>query len=165
ASGAFSQFVNHALNYTFVRYTELVTKRDIGYAHAIRYCPMIFQAYVPKQIELRITVVGRQAFAVAIHSQATNHTRFDWRRYDQDHTPHSPHELPSDIEQRCIELVRRLGLCYGAIDMVLTPSGQYVFLEINPNGQYLWLEQATGLPISEAICDLLMAGSPLGGTI
>ena len=58
-----------------------------------------------------------------------------------------------------IQLVEQLGLCYGAIDMVVTPDGRYVFLEINPNGQYLWIEEETGLPISDAICDLLMTGS------
>src|SRR5439155_14491583 len=93
-----------------------------------------------------------------IHSQATNHTRYDWRRYDFCKTPHRPHALPAEVQARCVRLVRRLGLCYGAIDMVLTPDGRYVFLEINPNGQYLWIEQETGLPISDAICDLLMQG-------
>ena len=57
-------------------------------------------------------------------------------------------------------LVRRLGLAYGAIDLVLTPDGRYVFLEINPNGQYLWIEQLTGLPISEAIAEWLMHREP-----
>ena len=42
--------------------------------------------------------------------------------------------------------------------MVLTPDGRYVFLEINPNGQYLWIEKLTGLPISDAVSDLLISG-------
>ncbi|MEV4245300.1 hypothetical protein AB0J63_18065 [Streptosporangium canum] len=50
------------------------------------------------------------------------------------------------------------GLTYGAIDLILTPDGRYVFLEINPNGQFLWIEDATGLPIGAAIGDLLMSG-------
>jgi hypothetical protein len=41
--------------------------------------------------------------------------------------------------------------------MVLTPDGRYVFLEINPNGQYLWVEDLARLPITEAICDLLIS--------
>jgi glutathione synthase/RimK-type ligase-like ATP-grasp enzyme len=143
---------------TFARYTEAVSTRDIGHVRSVRYCPIIVQAVVPKRIELRITVVGRRVFAAEIHSQASNHTRLDWRRYDMFETPHRPHDLPPDVERRCIQLVARLGLCYGAIDMVLTPDGRYVFLEINPNGQYLWIEQATGLPISDAICDLLITG-------
>ena len=64
-----------------------------------------------------------------------------------------------------MQLVEKLGLCYGAIDMVLTPDGRYVFLEINPNGQYLWIELATGLPISDAICSLLMSELPVNQPI
>jgi glutathione synthase/RimK-type ligase-like ATP-grasp enzyme len=144
---------------------EPVSNRDVGYADAVRYCPTIFQAYVPKRIELRITVVGEQVFAAEIHSQQTHRTRHDWRRYDLSHTPHRPHELPEDVRRLCLQLVERFGLCYGAIDMVLTPDGRYVFLEINPNGQYLWIEELTGLPISDAICDLLMSreGAPPSG--
>lgn len=51
-----------------------------------------------------------------------------------------------------------MGICYGAIDLILTKEGRYVFIENNPNGQYLWIEDETGLPISDAICDLLRAG-------
>jgi hypothetical protein len=142
------------------RYTEVVSRREVAYAGAVRYCPIIFQAYVPKRVELRVTVVGRRVFAGEIHSQASNHTRHDWRRYDFFQTVHQPHELPQEIAQRCVRLVEELGLCYGAIDMVLTPDGRYVFLEINPTGEYLWLERVTGLPISEAFCDLLMSGAP-----
>jgi glutathione synthase/RimK-type ligase-like ATP-grasp enzyme len=131
----------------------------VAYASAVRYCPVIFQAYVPKRVELRITVVGGEVFAAEIHSQQSNHTRHDWRRYDLGETPHLPHELPADVARRCLRLVGELGLCYGAIDMVLTPDGRYVFIEINPNGQYLWIEQMTGLPISDAVCDLLTSGA------
>jgi hypothetical protein len=144
---------------TFARYTEAVSTRDIAHAHEVVYCPMIFQARMPKEIELRITVVGRQVFAAEIHSQASNHTRLDWRRYDDYSTTYAPHVLCAETEERCVELVSRLGLWYGAIDMIVTPDGRHVFVEINPNGQYLWIERETGLPISEAICDLLTAGS------
>ncbi|MEV4383922.1 MvdC/MvdD family ATP grasp protein [Streptosporangium sp. NPDC049644] len=140
------------------RLSELVSPRDIGYADAIRFAPMIIQGYVPKQVELRVTVVGDRVFAAEIHSQESNHTRFDWRRYDSAMTRHAVHELPPELTERCVRLVRELGLVYGAIDLILTPDGRYVFLEINPNGQWLWIEEATGLPISEALCDMLLHG-------
>jgi hypothetical protein len=142
----------------FARYTEVVSKRDLGYAASIEYCPVILQAYVPKRLELRITVVGQRVFPAEIHSQQTHHTRHDWRRYDLNNTPHFRHDLPREFEERCVSLVKRLELCYGAIDMILTPDGRYVFVEINPSGQYLWIEDQTGLPISSAICDLLISG-------
>jgi hypothetical protein len=151
------------IGFDMVRYTELVTARDIAHHRDLAGCPMTFQAYVEKRVELRITVVGKRVFAAEIHSQANRHTRFDWRRYDLQRTPHLPHALPPEIERRCVALVERLGLAYGAIDMIVTPDGRYVFIEINPNGQYLWIEQKTELPITAAICDLLMEAEGAGG--
>ena len=139
------------------RYTELVSPRDVAYADSVRHAPTIFQAYVCKRIELRVTVVGERVFAAEIHSQTARRTRHDWRRYDLAHTPHRPHALPPEIARRCVLLVQRLGLAYGAIDLILTPAGRYVFLEINPNGQFLWIEQLTSLAISDAIADWLAA--------
>jgi glutathione synthase/RimK-type ligase-like ATP-grasp enzyme len=78
-------------------------------------------------------------------------------------TQYAPHDLPRDVERRCVALVGRLGLTYGAIDMIVTPDGRYVFLEINPSGLYQWIEVATGLPITDAICDLLIAASRPAG--
>ena len=144
----------------YVRYTDVVSRRDVGYAHAVRHCPIIFQAYVPKRVELRITVVGERVFPAEIRSQETNHTRHDWRRYDHLKTGYAPHELPADIGRKCVQLVKDLGLNYGALDMIVTPDGRYVFLEVNPQGQCQWIEELTGLPINEALCDLL-AGEPV----
>ncbi|MFG1705080.1 MvdC/MvdD family ATP grasp protein [Nonomuraea sp. M3C6] len=140
------------------RLSEPVSTRDVAYADAIRFGPVIIQEYVAKRVELRVTVVGRAVFAAEIHSQESNHARFDWRRYDLGSTRHEVHRLPAGVAGRCVEIVERLGLRYGAIDLILTPEGRYVFLEVNPTGQWLWIERATGLPIGEALCDLLLYG-------
>ncbi len=144
----------------FARYTEPVSTRDVAYARSVAYCPMIFQAYVPKRLELRITVVGSRVFAAEIHSQVTNRTKHDWRHYDLAATPHREHALPERIARLCRALVQELDLLYGAIDMILTPDGEYVFLEINPSGEYGWIEDLTGLPISAAIADVLLGRDP-----
>ncbi|MBL8437973.1 MAG: hypothetical protein JNM61_07230, partial [Zoogloeaceae bacterium] len=34
-------------------------------------------------------------------------------------------------------------------------EGDYLFLELNPQGQFLYVEIKTGLPITEAMADLL----------
>lgn len=137
-------------------YTRKLTPDEIHqHIGRVRNCPLIFQEYVEKKFELRITVVGHQVFACAIWSQASEHTVEDWRRYDLEHTPHEPYQLPPVLEESCRNLVRTLGLQFGCIDMIVTPEDDYVFLEINPNGQWLWIEQLTNLPISEAIVKLL----------
>lgn len=120
--------------------------------------PSIFQPYVPKQLELRLVVVGKQVFACAIHSQRSERARDDWRRYDLDNTPHEPYALPADVERRVVRLMERLGLVFGSIDMILTPDGEYVFLEVNPNGQFDWIARLTGLPIYEHLAAMLLAG-------
>lgn len=140
-----------------LRYTEPFTRRDLRHIEAVRTAPVVFQEYVAKRVELRVTVVGEAVFAAEIHSQAANRTRHDWRHYDIAATPHRPHRLPDDIADRCLALVHSFGLRFGALDLVLTPDGRYVFLELNPNGQYLWIERLTGLPISAAVADLLAA--------
>lgn len=139
-----------------MRYTQPVTRRDVGYARRLRHSPMLFQAHVPKRFELRITVVGQAVLAAEIHSQSTKRTQLDWRHYDWGHTPYRVHHLPDEIRRACLAMVARLGLRFGAIDMIVTPDDRYIFLEINPSGQWLWVEQETGLPIGDAICAALM---------
>lgn len=140
-----------------IRYTQPVRPRDLVHLDGMRGCPLIVQEYAPKQVELRVTVVGDEVFAAAIDSQASHHTRTDWRHYDLSRTPMWPWDLNADVGRRCVQLVRELGVSYGAIDLVLTPDGRHIFLEINPSGQFLWVEEETGLPISRAVAALLAA--------
>ncbi|WP_426954958.1 hypothetical protein [Muricoccus radiodurans] len=124
---------------------------------AVSAAPIIFQREIFKAFDLRITVVADRVFAVEIHSQHKTETEVDWRKGSHPDTPHKVHALPDEIESACIDLTKKLGLRFGAIDMVLDKAGRYWFLEINPNGQWAWIENRTGLPISAAIVDTLQA--------
>ncbi|GAA2211368.1 hypothetical protein GCM10009850_068270 [Nonomuraea monospora] len=139
-------------------YTTVVQRRDLAGRAGLAHEPTILQPYVRKAVELRVTVVGRQVFTAEIASQDSARTRDDWRHYDFDRARHSVYHLPDDVSRRCVDLVAALGVSFGAIDLILTPDGEYVFLEINPNGQWAWIEDLTGLPISDAIADWLTAG-------
>jgi hypothetical protein len=145
----------------FFRYTERVPARSLGYSDAIRFCPVIVQPLVPKALELRVTVVGDQAFAAELDSQVHRRASDDWRRErDIRAVPHRRHTLPAREAAACVRLTRQLGLNFSAIDLIVTPDGRYVFLEANADGEFRWIETLTGLPISEALCDLLLAGAP-----
>ncbi len=141
-----------------VIYTSPVSAQSTEHFDKVALLPCQFQEYVPKEIEVRTTVFGGTALSVEIHSQVTESTRHDWRRYDK-RTPHYPHSLPREIEMSCIRLVQKLGLAFGAIDLIVRPDGRYAFLEINPNGQWAWLEDLTGLPFVETMVELLLNGS------
>jgi glutathione synthase/RimK-type ligase-like ATP-grasp enzyme len=149
----------HIEDKVFVVYTNAVSAADMDHIGSVRDCPCQFQEYVAKEFELRVIVVGDRTFAIEIHSQQSEKTKHDWRHYDLQNVAHRAHKLPADIEARCIALTRSLELNYGAIDMIVTPNGEYVFLEINPTGQYQWLEAMTGLPITDSIVETLICGA------
>ena len=136
-------------------YTNMVNSQMLDFVDTCKTVPCVFQEYIPKKVEIRATVVGEQVFAAEIHSQNSQRTKHDWRRYDLDNTLHRAHELPIEIQKACVGITKHYRLEFGAIDLVLTPDGKYVFLEINPNGQWAWIEALTGLPISIAIAKLL----------
>jgi glutathione synthase/RimK-type ligase-like ATP-grasp enzyme len=136
-------------------YTHLLTASDRGQLSSVRYGPTFLQEFVPKRFDIRVTVVGNTLFAVAIDSSGFEEGRVDFRRAETFDLPHQRHELPRTVRTACLRLVQSLGLQFGAIDLILTAGGKYVFLEINPNGQWAWLEMITGVPITKALCDLL----------
>ena len=139
-------------------YTQSVHRRDLANFRAVGLAPVVFQEKVAKRLELRVTIVGDQVFAAEINSPDHFRLGTDWRHYPEfgGEGFYAIHSLPAGVSHRCVELCRHLGLCYGAIDLILTPEGDYVFLEINPGGQWGWIEDYTGLPISEAVAGLLM---------
>jgi glutathione synthase/RimK-type ligase-like ATP-grasp enzyme len=116
-----------------------------------------FQEYMEKAFELRVTVIGQTTLTVAIDSQAHPSSRVDWRA-GYATLQYRPFTLPVTVEQQCLAITRTLGLTYGAIDLIVTPDDEYVFLEINPGGQYEWLEEETGLPFSATIAQTLIRG-------
>jgi glutathione synthase/RimK-type ligase-like ATP-grasp enzyme len=139
-------------------YTNVVEQKHASRIENVRFAPSLFQLYIDKAVEIRATVVSEQVFAVELHSQEISEARHDWRRVEMERLPHEPHQLPHDVESKCIQLVRTLGLRFGAIDLILTPEGEYVFLEINPNGQWAWIQEiCPDLHIREALIDLLIS--------
>ena len=116
------------------------------------------QNYVSKAYELRITVVGRRVFACKIDSQCLDEDKgkTDWRQGYDYGLKHEIYNVPQDIANKCIRFLKLMHLNFGAFDFIVTPSGEYVFLECNPNGQWLWVELETGMKISEAIADFLL---------
>ena len=137
------------------RETRLVGDQELAVLDNVRYAPVIFQEYIPADVDLRVTVVGDELFAAAIHSQESEYP-VDFRM-DMANTRIEAAELPRDIAERLLDLMGRLGLVYGAIDLRRTPDGRHVFLEVNPAGQWLFVEQATGQPIAAALARLLLA--------
>lgn len=143
-----------------VIYTNLVTKEAMERIDSVKMAPCIFQSVVQKQYELRITIVGDHIFPAKVYSQGDPETSLDWRKKPKLNDFEVKMEitsLPEAITEKLKLLMARLGLRYGCIDMVVTPEGEHIFLEINPNGQWYFVQLRTEASIAEAIADLLVS--------
>lgn len=140
----------------FFLYTSAVTAEDLQEAESLRYCPMIFQEQIPKQREMRVVFVAGQLFVGSLDASRYAATTLDWRRTNSGECPWQPGELPPLVGDRLQSLMAKLRLGFGAIDLIQTPAGDYVFLEVNPTGEWGMLERDLGYPIAEAIADALL---------
>lgn len=141
-----------------VIYTNRVSAQDLEHIDSVKSSPSIFQKRLEKEYELRITVVGSNVFPVRIESQNDEATALDWRKkpkLNDFEVILKPTTIPKDVEGKIAKLMDTLGIRFGCIDMVVTPNGDHVFLEVNPSGQWYFVQLKTHLPIAEAIADLL----------
>ena len=147
-------------NLDYVFYTQILNVSDIPSIpeEAFSQTVNFVQEYVPKDYEVRVTVVGDDVFATRIDSQkmSENEGSVDWRQGYNHGIKWEAIVLPEVIASRCRNLVHVLGLNFGCIDLIVRPDGEYVFLECNPNGQWLWIELETGQKISESIATFLI---------
>ena len=103
-----------------VVFATLVTHNDLSAKKNIRLAPTIFQEYVGKDLELRVTVIGNKVLAASINSQEVNDALHDWRKASPGSLCFRPYKLPTSVSDKCVQLVATLGLTFGTIDMVKT---------------------------------------------
>lgn len=125
------------------------------YLEHIQYCPTLLQAEVEKLTEIRVTVVGEQVFAAAIAPVAVQSAGVDIREGDLTVFPHAEYVLPLLVKQQILRMLDILSLHFCTLDLVKTPAGEYVFLDLNPCGQYGWTETMTTMQINRAIAGWL----------
>jgi len=143
----------------FSIFTSPMAEEHLESLDEAKWTPSIYQEQIPKRYDIRVTCVGSRVFAAAIHSQTDPAATVDWRRTSNADLPHSIIELPDPIVDQLHRLMQRLELEFGCIDLVLTPDGEYIFLEVNPSGQWLWLDDQLNFGISDAVAEWLAEGS------
>jgi hypothetical protein len=104
-------------------------------------CPGIYQEYIEKKSELRVTFFGSAYQAARIYSQQVVSGRVDFRSDMKGEAPMEATALDTSVLEKCQAFAAKLGLLHGSFDLIERPDGSIVFLEINEMGQFLWLEQ------------------------
>ncbi len=142
---------------SFFMYTSAVKEEDLIDAETLRYCPIVLQEQIPKQLELRAVYVNGNLFVGALDASEYATSTQDWRRGTKEILTWQPYQLPDKLIRGIDVFMARFGLLFGAFDFIKTPSGEYVFLEINPTGEWGMLERDLDYPIAEAIADALLS--------
>lgn len=144
--------INYANNSAKLIFTNILDQEVINRIDSFELTPVIYQSYIEKEIELRVTVVGCDIFAASVDSQSLEETSVDWRRKK---IKFEEYTLPEDLKQKCLLMLNKLDISYGAFDFIKGKDGLFYFLEINPNGQWVWVEKDTGMLISDSIIKFL----------
>jgi hypothetical protein len=123
-----------------ITYTSRVNNSDLPDDSLLQLAPGIYQKEIKKSYELRITCFGEYLVAAKLDSQSHELGIIDWRRIPGEELCVRPYELPHFIKEKIRIFMRRMGLVFGALDFIVTPDGEYFFLEVNEQGQFLWIE-------------------------
>ncbi|MGV6810057.1 MAG: ATP-grasp domain-containing protein [bacterium] len=118
----------------------------------IRLAPAIFQQRIHGS-DIRVMVVDDQVVSAA-KINVPDHT-LDFRgdqTYQQGQITYDAITLPKKIAALCVALTQQLGLVVGGIDLKLTATGDFYFLECNSSPIYLDVERKLQHPITEIIC-------------
>lgn len=140
----------------FFIFTNVIESLENASQLEFNLAPTIFQELLDDKIDYRLTIVGDDHFSVRVIRESNKKESVDWRVVKKG-IKFVPTELPKDIIDKCIQLVKKFNLVFGAIDIVQA-NDDFYFLEINPNGEWAWLQKEAKLPIAESLVNVLSNG-------
>jgi hypothetical protein len=139
-----------------VLFSSHVKEPDLPDDVILQAVPGIYQEQVQKKYELRITAMGETLVAAKIDSQAVHSARLDWRSAKEP-VPMEQIEISSALADACRAIMTDLGIVFGCFDLIVTPEGETVFLEVNEAGAFLWIEeQNPEFGLLDLFCDFLL---------
>jgi glutathione synthase/RimK-type ligase-like ATP-grasp enzyme len=96
---------------------------------------------------VRVHVVGDEAVACAINSDATDY-RYSAACFVR-------FALPADVARTCVRVTRALGLELSGIDLIATPDDEYYCLEVNANPAFSVFDQTSNGMIAGLVAERL----------
>ncbi|WP_426276122.1 grasp-with-spasm system ATP-grasp peptide maturase [Chryseobacterium sp. S-02] len=112
----------------------------------------LFQKKIEKKFEIRSFYLDGNFYSMVILSQQNEATRIDYRAIGEHNKARMvPYSLPSSIEEKLKCLMLNIGINSGVIDIIVTPTNEYVFLEVNPVGHFGLISYACNYNIEKKI--------------
>ncbi|MFM9448206.1 ATP-grasp ribosomal peptide maturase [Streptomyces acidiscabies] len=137
-------------------YTRRVPPEQYGDPRIALTAHLFQREITSKAYEIRVTVVDGRLFPVAVHAPA-GPARLDWR-HDSAGLAYTPVTLPGHVQDGIRQMMRRLGLVFAALDLIVDTEGTHHLVDVNPGGQWAWID-LTRDAITHALADLLQKGS------
>jgi glutathione synthase/RimK-type ligase-like ATP-grasp enzyme len=140
-------------------YTAEVSEQDVA-ALPETVFPSLVQAMVEKSWEVRAFYLAGDLYAMAIFSQGDRQTEVDFRRYNRARPNRAvPYRLPGEVAEKLRALMRELAMETGSLDLIRTPDGRHVFLEVNPAGQFGMVSHRCNYRLEKRVAEHLIERS------
>lgn len=117
-----------------------------------KFLPSLIQEEIEKDFEIRAFYLDGKFYCGAIFSQLDQQTKVDFRNYNfKQPNRMIPYVLPLNIEKKFRQLMLRLNLNTGSLDIIKSTDGKYYFLEINPSGQFGMISRPCNFNLEQKI--------------
>lgn len=117
-------------------YTSEIKQPDIKHLPKM-FFPSLVQDKIDKQYEVRVFYIDGACYSMVIFSQDDKKTKLDFRQYNWSKPNRFlPYILPRKEEIKVSNLMERLKLNCGSLDLIKGLDGKYYFLEVNSTGQF-----------------------------
>ncbi|HSU12854.1 grasp-with-spasm system ATP-grasp peptide maturase [Longimicrobium sp.] len=141
---------------TFGMYTARLSAEDVD-ALPDTFFPSLVQEMVEKSCELRVFYLDGECWPMAIFSQNDAQTAVDFRRYNVERPNRTvPYRLPAEVEAAVRRFMETMRLDTGSLDLIRTPDGRHVFLEVNPAGQFAMVSEPCNYPLHRRVAEYLI---------
>lgn len=121
-------------NLFYASYTSRITSENLNEIPE-NFMASLIQEEIKKKYEIRIFYLKGKMYSSVVFSQNNEVGTVDCRRALD--FRYLPYKLPKEIRKKINELMNKLQLNTGSIDMIVNDENQYVFLEVNPVGQFV----------------------------
>ncbi|MGB3465058.1 MAG: hypothetical protein WBA74_07305, partial [Cyclobacteriaceae bacterium] len=119
----------------YTSYTNEVSLKDIEESNFAEF-PIFCQRQIDKDFEIRSFYLNGNFYSMAIFSQMDQSALIDFRSsHENKRIRKVPFQLSKKIEVQLTNLMRKIGLNTGSIDLIHSKCGTTYFLEVNPAGQ------------------------------
>ncbi len=123
---------------------ELLTKE---YLDKLKIAPVQFQEFIDG-VDIRVYAYKDKLYAARIEAST-----IDFR--EDASSKLIPIEIPQNIKDDCLKMMKIADLKYSGIDIRLKNDGEYVFIEANPAPMFIHAEKVTGFPLTDELINLL----------